>query len=27
MIRPRADHQGHYSQNTKRRATRFLTKG
>src|SRR5262249_31482757 len=27
MIRSPADHQGHYSQNTKRRATRFLTKG
>src|SRR5262249_55577806 len=27
MIRSPADNQGHYSQNTKRRATRFLTKG
>jgi hypothetical protein len=27
MIRPPADHQGHYSQNTKRCATTFLMKG
>jgi hypothetical protein len=27
MIRPPADHQGHYSQNTKRGATTFLMKG
>jgi hypothetical protein len=26
MIRPPADHQGHYSQNTKQRATTFLMK-